>query len=138
LSLLWRLRRRRGDVDRARSLMAACGHQSPQHTAFLLTHSTNAVARSECPTTKRLPLPLAYSLRKISAKRGIMKSLEILYRWKRTTTIYRERDITLALAICLDFSNVIDTANVANIVKTVNIANIANAVNMYRRNTRAL
>ena len=57
--------------------MAACGLQSPQHTAFLPTHSTNAVARSECPTTKRLPLPLAYSQGKISAKRGIMKSLKI-------------------------------------------------------------
>ena len=32
--------------------MAACGLQSPQHTAFLVLHSTNAVARSECPPTK--------------------------------------------------------------------------------------
>ena len=64
--------------DRARSLVPqTCGIQSLQYTAFLLPHSTNAVARSECPTTKRLPLPLAYSQRKISAKRGIMKSLEI-------------------------------------------------------------
>ena len=38
--------------DRARSLMAACGLQSPQHTAFLLSHTTDAVARSECPPTK--------------------------------------------------------------------------------------
>ena len=57
--------------------MAACGQQSPQHTAFLPTHSTNAVARSECPTTKRLPLSLALLQRKISAKRGIMKTLKI-------------------------------------------------------------
>ena len=77
VSLLWRHSRRRGDVDRARSLMAACGHQSPQHTASSSPHSTNAVARSECPTTKRLPLPLAYSRGKISAKRGMIKSLEI-------------------------------------------------------------
>ena len=57
--------------------MAACGRQSPQHTAFLVSHSTNAVARSECSTTKRLPLPLAYLRGKISAKRGMIKTLKI-------------------------------------------------------------
>ena len=77
--------------------MAACGRQSPQHTAFLPTHSTNAVARSECPTTKRLPLPPAYSRGKISAKRGIMKSLISHYSWKSTTTTYM-RNTTLVLA----------------------------------------
>ena len=71
--------------------MADCGRQSPQHTAFILTHSTNVVARSECPTTKRLPLPLAQVRRKISAKRGIMKSLISHYRLK-SIAIYSEVD----------------------------------------------
>ena len=77
--------------------MAACGRQSPQHSAFLLPHSTNAVARSECSTTKRLPLPLAQVHRKISAKRGIIKSLISHYSWKSTTTTYM-RNTTLVLA----------------------------------------
>ena len=76
--------------------MAACGQQSPQHSAFLPTHSTNAVARSECPTTKRRPLSLALLQCKISAKRGIIKSLISHYRWSTTTTYMRNTTLVLA------------------------------------------
>ena len=81
-----------------------CGIQSPQHTAFLPTHSTNAVARSECPPTKRLPLPLALLQRKISAKRGIMKSLEIP-NGLSIISMYRERTLTPVLVgLCCSYS----------------------------------
>ena len=77
-SLLWRQSRHRGDVWPCKESGAAdLRHPVSAAHRFLPTHSTNAVARSECPPTKRLPLPLALLQRKISAKRGIMKTLEI-------------------------------------------------------------